>query len=137
MTTYTMRTLAAALLCLVLCWDQLNAQCPDPATLKGPDGGKVCARMFKDSHYIYAQSCGGDSFDVAPGADIPSMPYSWNNRVSSLVVARFCSLSVWSRAKKEGKRWKFGAGVQYRLKEVPMGFFGNWDDEISSYYCEC
>ncbi|XP_063058668.1 syncollin-like [Engraulis encrasicolus] len=134
-----MRTLAAVglLLCLALCWDQLNAQCPDPATLKDVNGAKVCARMFKDSHYVYAESCGGDSFDVPPGADIPEMPFSWNNRVSSLVVGRGCNLSVWSRGKKEGKRRKFGAGIQYRLKDVQQGLFGDWDNSISAYYCVC
>ncbi|KAL2094797.1 hypothetical protein ACEWY4_009516 [Coilia grayii] len=132
-----MRTLVALLLCLVLCWDQLNAQCPDPASLKDSNGARLCARMFKDSHHIFAQSCGGDSLDVYPATDEPTMPFVWNNRISSLVVGRGCSLTVWSRPKKEGKRHRFSAGIQYRLKDVMQGLFGNWDNSISAYYCVC
>ncbi|MBN3310386.1 syncollin-like [Amia ocellicauda] len=125
---------------LVLCafyFAGLQAQCPDPALLKDNNGTKLCARLFEDSHYYNEQSCGGKSLDVYKGDDCPIMPVWWNNRVSSLVVSKFCSLTVWSRTKKEGKRRKFSAGVVHRLKDVGQGLFSNWNNDISGYFCEC
>lgn len=134
-----MKTLIAVLLCTALCWDGLNAQCPEPATLKDVNGAKVCARMFADSNIIYAESCGGDSLDSYPGDDIPTITRGWNNRVSSLVVNRGCSLTVWDRYRKQGTKRKFSAGIQYRLKEVGqgLGIFRDWDNDISGYWCVC
>ena len=134
-----MKTLIAVLLCTALCWDGLNAQCPDPATLKDVNGAKVCARMFSDSTVIYAQSCQGDSLDSYPGDDIPTISLRWNNRVSSLVVSRFCSLTVWSRFRKQGVKRKFSAGIQHRLKDVGqgLGILRDWDNDISGYWCVC
>ncbi|KPP60022.1 hypothetical protein Z043_122009 [Scleropages formosus] len=127
------RVLLLSALCLV----GLKAQCPDPNSLKDAEGNKVCARMFEDSHYYNEQSCGGQYLDAYSLDDVPIIPYAWNNRISSLVVSTRCSLTVWSRVKKEGKNRKFSAGIQYRLKEVAQGLFGNWNDDISGYYCEC
>ncbi|XP_035290532.1 syncollin-like [Anguilla anguilla] len=129
-----------AIVALFLCavWPEgLDAQCPDPALLKDSSNVKLCARLFENSHYYNEQSCGGRYLDVYPGDDQPILPYVWNNRISSLVVSRQCSLTVWSKTKKEGKKKKFGAGIQYRLKDVGQGLFGNWNDDISGYYCEC
>ena len=132
-----MKPLIAVLLCTALCWDGLNAQCPDPATLTNVNGAKVCARMFEDSHYLYAHSCGGDSLDSFPGDDKPVITRRWNNRVSSIVVAQGCYLTVWDRIKKEGNKRKFRAGIQYRLKDLSNGLAGNWDNIISGYTCGC
>ncbi|XP_041948611.1 syncollin-like isoform X1 [Alosa sapidissima] len=132
-----MKSLAAVLVCVALCWEGLNAECPEPTALKDANGGKLCARLFTDSHYVFAQSCGGASLDVFPGDDVPTIDRKWNNRVSSLVVARSCSLTVWDYAKKGGTKRKFSTGIQYQLKDVPKGLFGNWNDDISAYYCTC
>lgn len=132
-----MKTLVTLLLCVALFWEGLNAACPEPSTLIDAEGKKVCARMFEDSHYVYEQSCGGKHFDAYPGEDVPRIPLVWNNRISSLVVARGCSLTVWGRILKEGAKRKFSAGIQYRLKDVMQGLFGNWNNDISAYYCVC
>ncbi|XP_028840568.1 syncollin-like [Denticeps clupeoides] len=131
-----MKVAVALLLCAV-CWVGLRAQCPEPGTLKDPNGVKICARMFEHSNIYNEQSCGGEYLDAFHNDDVPMIPWRWNNRVSSLVVNKMCSLTVWSRMKKEGKKRKFGAGIQYRLKDVTQGLFGNWNDDISAYYCEC
>ncbi|KAM6962637.1 syncollin-like [Aplochiton taeniatus] len=127
----------ASLLLSAVCFQALNALCPEPSALKDLEGQKLCARMFEDSSYYYDQSCGGQHLDSYPGEDIPIIPFRWNNRISSLVVARGCSLTVWSRTKKNGKKRKFSAGIQYHLKEVTQGLFGDWNDDISGYYCVC
>ncbi|KAG5285038.1 hypothetical protein AALO_G00033400 [Alosa alosa] len=132
-----MKSLAAVLVCVALCWQGLNAVCPDHTTLTDVNGVKLCARFFEDSSPIYAQSCAGESMDVYPGDDVPNMPLRWNNRVSSLVVARYCSLTVWDFYLKEGKKKKFSGGIQYRLREVSQGLIGSWDNDISGYYCTC
>lgn len=132
-----MKTLAALLLCITLYWEGLSAACPEPASLKDANGAKVCARMFEDSHYVYENSCKGKFLDAYPGEDVPNISLLWNNRVSSLVVARGCSLTVWDHYWKEGSKRKFTAGVQYRLKDVMQGLFDNWDNDISGYYCVC
>ena len=132
-----MKTLIAVLLCTALCWDGLNAQCPDPATLTNVNGAKVCARMFSDSTVIYAQSCQGDSLDSYPGDDIPTISLRWNNRVSSLVVSQGCTLTVWDRFRKQGRKHTFSAGIEYRLKEAGQGLIGDWDNDISGYWCVC
>ncbi|XP_062341533.1 syncollin-like [Osmerus eperlanus] len=131
-----MRTIIALILgasCMVV----LHALCPEPNTLTDFNGNKICARLFEDSHYVYDQSCGGEALDIFIDDDVPIMPYSWRNRASSLVVSSRCSLTVWSRIKKEGSRRKFSAGIQYRLKDVGQGLFGNWDNDIAAYYCTC
>ncbi|XP_062393374.1 syncollin-like [Sardina pilchardus] len=132
-----MRSLAALLVCVSLCWDGLNAVCPEPATLKDANGGKVCARFFEDADLVYAESCSGESMDVFPGDDVANVPWAWNNRVSSLVVGRGCSLTVWDHYWKTGAKRKFSAGIQYRLREVSQGLFSNWNNDISGYYCTC
>ncbi len=126
-----------ALLLAALCFEGLNAACPEPATLKDDNENKVCAQMFEDSSYYYDDSCTGDFLYVYPDEDTPIMPSVWNNRISSLVVGRGCSLTVWSKSKKEGHKKKFSAGIVYHLKEVKEGLFGNWNDSISGYYCTC
>lgn len=126
-----------ALLLSTLCFEVLNAQCPEANALKDADGVKLCARMFEDSHYYYEQSCGGEYLDSYPGEDVPIIPWRWNNRISSLVVSRGCSLTVWKYTKKRGSKSKFGAGIKYRLKETMQGLFGNWENDISGYYCVC
>ncbi|XP_066502808.1 syncollin-like [Hoplias malabaricus] len=128
---------AATLLLCAMCFLGLNAQCPEPSTLKDPEGTKLCARLFEDSNYYYDQSCGGEFHNIYPGEDVPIIPKRWDNRASSLVVNKFCSLTVWSRIKKNGSKRKFSSGIQYRLKDVMKGLFGNWDNSISAYYCVC
>ncbi|TSL04257.1 Syncollin [Bagarius yarrelli] len=131
-----MKVVFALLLC-ALCFLGLDAQCPEPNTLKDFEGNKICARMFEHSNYYYEQSCGGEYIDAYPNEDVPIIPSSWNNRISSLVVNKLCSLTVWSRTKKNGKKKKFSSGIVYRLKDVQQGLFGNWDNDISAYYCVC
>ncbi|KAG9333090.1 hypothetical protein JZ751_013514 [Albula glossodonta] len=131
-----MKWAIAAVFLLAVCFAGLNAQCPDPSLLKDANGTKLCARLFETSHYYNEQSCGGRTLDAYPGDDSPTLPFVWNNRVSALVVARQCSLTVWSRGKKKGKRKTFSAGIQYRLKDVNQGLFGDWDNDISGYFCE-
>ncbi|XP_053577583.1 syncollin-like [Bombina bombina] len=111
--------------------------CPQPADLKDTYGNKICARLFEDSSVYYDECCGGSYLDVVPGADVPYIPLGWNNRISSLVIAPRCELTVWSRKPKEGSTKKFTSGVQARLSEVKKGLFGDWNDSISSYYCKC
>ncbi|RXN27059.1 syncollin [Labeo rohita] len=126
-----------ALLLAVLYFEGLNAECPEPATLSDENGSKLCAQMFEHSSYYYAESCTGKFLYVYPDEDTPIMSWTWNNRISSLVVGRGCSLTVWSQSKKQGSKKKFSAGIVYHLKEVPKGLFGDWNDSISGYYCIC
>ncbi|KAA0720113.1 hypothetical protein E1301_Tti008260 [Triplophysa tibetana] len=126
-----------AVLIAALCFEGLNAQCPEPSALKDGGGNKLCARMFEHSSYYYDMSCYGNFLDVYPDEDVPIIPRAWNNRVSSLVVAKSCSLTVWSRSKKQGSKKKFSAGIVYHLKESKQGLFGDWNDSISGYYCTC
>ncbi|XP_053330129.1 syncollin [Spea bombifrons] len=111
--------------------------CPQPADLKDPQGNKLCGRLYADSSVYYDECCGGDYLDVRVGEDIPYIKLTWNNRVSSLVVAPRCELTVWSRKPKEGETRKFSSGVYPRLEEIRKGLFGDWNDSISSYYCKC
>ncbi|XP_017208341.2 syncollin-like [Danio rerio] len=134
--TENMRGLIALLL-VALCLEGLNAACPDHATLKDDHGSKLCAQMFEHSSYYYDESCTGSFLNVYPDEDTPIMPKTWENHVSSLVVRRGCSLTVWSKSKKKGNKRKFLAGVVYHLKEVKRGLFGNWNDAISGFYCTC
>nr|XP_033810147.1 syncollin [Geotrypetes seraphini] len=113
------------------------AQCPEPNEIKDAEGNKVCARMFEDSSVYYDQCCGGEYLDARIGDDMPYIPLKWNNRISSLVVATRCELTVWSKKPKAGNMRKFSAGITHRLKDVKKGLFGNWDNSISSYYCKC
>ncbi|KAG9333091.1 hypothetical protein JZ751_013515 [Albula glossodonta] len=127
-----MRAVIAVTLLCVFCLPGLNSECPDPGSLRDPEGTKLCARIFADSHKNKTLSCGGEFFNVYPKDDYPLIPTGWNNRISSLVVSRFCSLTVWSITKKEGKRRTFRAGVQHRLRDVRMGLLRNWDNQISN-----
>lgn len=126
-----------ALLLAALCFEGLNAECPDPATLKDDNGSRLCAQMFEHSSYYYDESCSGNFQYVYPNEDTPIISSAWNDRISSLVVGRGCSLTVWSKSKKEGQKKKFSAGIVYHLKEVKKGLFGDWNDSISGYYCTC
>ncbi|XP_056302882.1 syncollin-like [Danio aesculapii] len=126
-----------ALLLVALCLEGLNAACPDQATLKDDYGSKLCAQLFEHSSYYYDESCTGSFLYVYPDEDTPIMPWVWENRISSLVVGRGCSLTVWSKSKKKGDKKKFSAGPAYHLKEFKRGLFGNWNDAISGYYCTC
>lgn len=130
--------IAVSLLVLsTLCFMDLNAQCPEPNALVDVDGNKLCARLWEDSNIYNEQSCAGAYLDAYPKSDVPIMPHGWNDRISALVVANRCSLTVWSRSKKDGKKKKFTSGIYYRLKEVSLGLLRNWNDQISGYYCEC
>ncbi|XP_064205525.1 syncollin-like [Anguilla rostrata] len=132
-----MRVLIAVALLCALGLPGLRSQCPDPGSLKDPEGTKLCARVFIDSHKNSSLSCLGEHMNVYPQDDYPMLSRSWNDRISSLVVSRFCTLTVWSRTKKEGKRRKFRGGVQPHLKDVRMGLLRNWNDQISAFYCAC
>ncbi|KAJ8402160.1 hypothetical protein AAFF_G00370250 [Aldrovandia affinis] len=132
-----MRGPITALLLCAVCLSGVKAQCPDPELLKDANGVKLCARMFESSHYYNEQSCGGRYIDAYPGDDKPILPFVWNNRMSALVVSRQCTLTVWPRTKKRGTQKKFSAGIQYRLQDVGQGLFGDWDNDISGYFCQC
>ncbi|XP_062391795.1 syncollin-like [Sardina pilchardus] len=134
-----MRRLATLLVCVcvALCWGGLNAECPEPNAMTDANGVKLCARFFEYSDLVYSDSCKGQSMDVYPGEDVPNMPLAWNNRVSSLVVASRCSLTVWDFFLKEGEKHKFGAGIVHRLREVSQGLIGSWNNDISGYLCTC
>ncbi|XP_055036455.1 syncollin [Misgurnus anguillicaudatus] len=126
-----------AVLLAALCFEGLNAECPQPNALQDDDGNKLCVRFFEHSSYYYDSSCYGDFLNVYPNEDVPIIPKAWDNRVSSLVVGRSCSLTVWSKTKKQGYKKKFSAGIVYHLKEVQKGLFGDWNDSLSGYYCTC
>ncbi|XP_014462928.2 syncollin [Alligator mississippiensis] len=128
---------AAAALALAALACPGGAQCPAPADLKDINGTKLCAQLYADASPYYDQCCGGRVLPVPPGTDMPYLPRDWNDRVSSLVVAPRCELTVWSRRGKEGSTKRFSAGVVYRLQEVRKGLLGDWDDSISAFYCKC
>ncbi|KAM6289181.1 LOW QUALITY PROTEIN: syncollin [Aegotheles albertisi] len=124
----------------------VEAQCPAPSDLRQPNSTRLCAELYADNSPYYDQCCAGAVLVVEPGADVPYMR-GWSP-LSSLVVGTRCELThlllvvaplrvtVWSRSAKRGttKRFKAcGAGLQ----EVKRGLFGNWNDEISGYYCTC
>uniref|UniRef100_A0A8C5R0I4 Syncollin n=1 Tax=Leptobrachium leishanense TaxID=445787 RepID=A0A8C5R0I4_9ANUR len=111
--------------------------CPQPADLKDADGNKLCARLYEDSSPYYDDCCGGKYLDVQGGEDVPYIKLGWNDRISSLVVAPRCELTVWSMKPKDGTTRKFTSGAYPRLQEIKKGLFGTWDDSISSYYCKC
>lgn len=113
------------------------AGCPLPAEVKDDEGNKLCARLFADSNVYYEDCCAGDYLDVKPGQDVPYIALRFNNRISSLVVATRCELTVWSKKPKEGVTKKFNSGTYPRLEEVKKGLLATWDDSISSYYCKC
>nr|XP_055035834.1 syncollin-like [Misgurnus anguillicaudatus] len=125
------------ILLAALCFEGLKAQCPEPNALQDAYGNKLCARMFEHSSFYNEESCKGQYIDVYPDDDYPIMTWTWNNRISSLVVSRLCSLTVWSKSKKEGYKKKFSAGIVHHLKDVQKGLFGDWNDSISGYYCTC
>ncbi|XP_073454016.1 syncollin [Aquarana catesbeiana] len=113
------------------------AACPLPAEVKDDEGNKLCARLYTDSSAYYEDCCAGDYLDVKPGEDVPYIAPWFNNRISSLVVATRCELTVWSKKPKDGVTKKFNNGSYPRLEEVKKGLLGNWNDSISSYYCKC
>ncbi|XP_065511277.1 syncollin [Caloenas nicobarica] len=114
-----------------------GAQCPTPASLRPSDGSVVCAQLYSDNSAYYDQCCAGDVLLVSPDDDVPYMPLNWINRVSSLVVATKCKLTVWSLPGKLGKSRTFSAVAVPRLQEYSKGLLGNWNDAISGYYCKC
>ncbi|KAM9211296.1 syncollin [Leptosomus discolor] len=114
-----------------------EAQCPAASDLRTANGTRICAQLYADDSPYYDQCCGGAVLVVEPGADVPYMPHGWAAHVSSLVVGTRCELTVWSRAGKEGKTRSFSAGAVPRLQEVRRGLFGNWNDAIRGYYCQC
>nr|XP_056703628.1 syncollin [Euleptes europaea] len=131
-----MKTSQSLLLLPLLCalaW----AQCPAPAELKNPNGTKICAQLYTDNSPYYDQCCKGSVLLVQPDEDQPYVPSAFNNKVSSLVVAPRCELSVWSRKGKAGNTRKFKSGAFPRLQEYRRGIFGDWDDSISAFYCKC
>uniref|UniRef100_A0A8D0DSV6 Syncollin n=1 Tax=Salvator merianae TaxID=96440 RepID=A0A8D0DSV6_SALMN len=128
---------ACGLLLLPLLLAGAWAQCPVPADLKKENGTKDCAQMYTDNSPYYDQCCGGSVLVVSPGDDQPYMPSAFNNKISSLVVAQRCTLTVWSRKGKAGKTRTFKTGAYPRLQEYRKGIFGDWDNSISAYYCTC
>ncbi|NWQ84968.1 SYCN protein, partial [Columbina picui] len=83
--------------------------CPSPASLRPPDGPRVCAQLYADSSAYDERCCAGAALLVAPGADVPFMPGGWGDRASSLVVGPRCELTVWALPGKRGKSRKFSA----------------------------
>ncbi|NXW91212.1 SYCN protein, partial [Alopecoenas beccarii] len=83
--------------------------CPTPASLRPAEGPVVCAQLYADSSVYYERCCAGDALVVSPGDDVPYMPQGWGDRVSSLVVATRCQLTVWSRPGKKGNSRSFSA----------------------------
>ncbi|KAM8952366.1 syncollin [Pelodytes ibericus] len=130
-----MRILSLYLLPLLL--SAALGACPQPTDLKDLDGNKLCARLYEDSSVYYDECCGGAFLDVLGGDDVPYIKLGWNDRISSLVVAPRCELTVWSKKPKEGSTRKFSSGAYPRLEEIKKGLLGTWDNSISSYYCKC
>ncbi|KAJ7304137.1 hypothetical protein JRQ81_011665 [Phrynocephalus forsythii] len=116
---------------------RVQAECPAPADLKNDDGTKICAKLYTDNSPYYNQCCAGNVLLVPPEEDQPYMPSAFNNKVSSLVVAQRCQLTVWSSKGKEGKTRTFKTGAFPRLQEYRRGIFGDWNNAISAYYCKC
>ncbi|KAM6325930.1 syncollin [Alca torda] len=132
--------MAAALVALLVAAAAVvgaEAQCPAPSALRTGNGTRICAQLYTDNSPYYDQCCAGEVLVVQPGDDVPYMPWHWRNAISSLVVGTRCDLTVWSRSGKRGSSRRFGAGAVPRLQEVRQGLFGNWNDDISSYYCKC
>uniref|UniRef100_A0A8B9NH55 Syncollin n=1 Tax=Accipiter nisus TaxID=211598 RepID=A0A8B9NH55_9AVES len=114
-----------------------EAQCPNPSDLRTANGTRICAELYTDNSPYYDQCCGGSALVVYPGSDVPYMPRGWVATVSSLVVGTRCELTVWSRPGKKGKTRNFGAGAVPRLQEVRRGLFGDWNNAIRGFYCQC
>lgn len=93
----------------------VRGACPAPADLKHPDGTRTCAKLYDKSDPYYENCCGGAELAIKPDTDLPFLPSSWTNVISSLVVAPRCELTVWSRRGKAGKTHKFKSGVYPRL----------------------
>ncbi|XP_019521804.1 PREDICTED: syncollin [Hipposideros armiger] len=115
----------------------IQGACPTAAELKKPDGTRTCAKLFDKSDPYYENCCGGAELSIAPGTDLPFLPKSWTNIVSSVVVGQRCELTVWSRKGKGGKTRRFTAGAYPRLEEYRRGIFGHWSNAISALYCRC
>lgn len=115
----------------------VRGNCPEPASLKKPDGTRTCAKLYEKSDSYYDNCCGGAELSVEPGTDLPYLPSGWNNAISSAVVAPRCELVVWSSRGKGGKTRKFSSGTYPRLEEYRLGIFGDWSNSISSLYCRC
>ncbi|KAL8211972.1 UNVERIFIED_CONTAM: hypothetical protein K2H54_032385 [Gekko kuhli] len=133
---FTMKAFQSLLLfplLFALAW----AQCPVPADLKNPNGTKICALLYTDDSPYYDQCCGGSVLQVQPDEDQPYVPKAFNNKISSLVVAQRCELTVWDTKGKSGKTKKFKATAVPRLQEIRRGIFGDWDNRISAFYCKC
>ncbi|XP_052635348.1 LOW QUALITY PROTEIN: syncollin [Harpia harpyja] len=114
-----------------------EAQCPAPSNLRTANGTHICAQLYTDNSPYYDQCCGSPPSWLYPGSDVPYMPPGWVTAVSSLVVGTRCELTVWSRASKKGKSRSFGASTVPRLQEVRRGLFGNWNNTIRGFYCQC
>lgn len=95
----------------------VRGNCPEPASLKKPDGTRTCAKLYEKSDPYYDNCCGGAELSVEPGTDLPYLPSGWNNAISSAVVAPRCELVVWSSRGKGGKTRKFSSGTYPRLEE--------------------
>ncbi|XP_026577230.1 syncollin [Pseudonaja textilis] len=134
-----MKALLSTLLLLPLLFATGQAQCPAPTELQNPhpNGTKVCAQMYTDNSPYYDLCCAGSLLMVLEGEDQPYMPTAFNNKVSSLVVAQRCELTVWYRKGKAGSTRVFKAGAYPRLQEFKRAIFSNWDNAISAYYCKC
>ncbi|XP_054855303.1 syncollin [Eublepharis macularius] len=126
-----------SILLLPLLFALALAQCPAPAELKDSNGTKICALLYTDDSPYYDQCCRGSVLQVLPNEDQPYIPSAFNNKISSLVVATRCELTVWSGKGKGGKTKKFKAAAFPRLQEYRKGIFGDWDNAISAYYCKC
>ena len=66
---------------ILLCMWGVDARCP--STTWG------CARFYEHSQ------CRGRSLHVSAGANTASPPSGWNDRASSVVVAKNCKLAVY------------------------------------------
>uniref|UniRef100_A0A8B9NE44 Syncollin n=1 Tax=Accipiter nisus TaxID=211598 RepID=A0A8B9NE44_9AVES len=126
---------AAALVVVALAGAE--AQCLAPSNLRTANGTRICAQLYTNNSPYYDQCWGGSALMVCPGSDVPYMPHSWVTAICSLVVGTRCELTVWSRASKKGKSRSFGAGMVPRLQEVRWGLFGNWNNAIRGFYCQC
>ncbi|XP_066099892.1 syncollin-like [Saccopteryx bilineata] len=131
-----MFSLCSLLLALVAI-PYIQGACPKPTDLKNPDGTLTCAKVYDKSDPYYENCCGGAELSIAPDTDLPFLPSSWSNVISSLVVAPRCEVTVWSRQGKAGKTRKFKTGAYPRLEEFRRGIFGHWSNAISAIYCRC
>ncbi|KAM6427671.1 syncollin [Liasis olivaceus] len=126
-----------SLLLLQLLFAMSQAQCPAPVDLKNPNGTRICSQMYTNDSPYYDLCCAGSVLVAPAGEDQPYMPTAFHNKISSLVVATRCELTVWDKKGKAGKTRKFKTGAYPRLQEYKRGLFGNWNDAISAYYCKC